>query len=250
MLIFSRSRKVINVVWAAAFGLRGGMRSRPAIYMDAGSRGGLSRQWHYLWRAGLIAPVFVETDPNAAAEIRARYPLSVVVETGIWSTEGDKTQYLTSQPGASSMFLPSPDPRLPDSIKTMLTIQKELNVPVVTAEAALSRLGIVPEIVKIDIQGAEIEALKGFGPLLYSVPCVELEVTFMRCYQNQPLFGEVYDYMADAGFGLFDLKVFGVHGTRNAVQANAFFCRKDIVSPRQRAVETLFLLANGFSYWP
>jgi FkbM family methyltransferase len=199
MLISSRLRKGMNVVRAAGFGLRAGMRSRPAIYMDAGSRGGLSRQWHYLWKAGCIAPVFIEPDPDAAAEIRASYPSSVVVQAGIWSTEGDKILHLTAQPGGSSIFLPRPDPRLPDAVKCMLTVQKEVNVSVVTAEAALNRLGIVPEIVKIDIQGGEIEALKGFGSLLHSIPCVELEVFFMRCYQDQPLFREVYDYMADAG---------------------------------------------------
>jgi FkbM family methyltransferase len=249
MPVFNRMRKAIGVVQAAAFGIRAGMLSRPAILVDIGGRGGLASSWRYLWKAGLVAPVFFEPEPEAAAEIRMRQPSAVVIQDGVWSTAGKKTLHVTSQPGCSSILLPMPDTRVPDPIKGMLRINQELSVNLVTAEAALSGLGIIPEIVKIDIQGGEIEALKGFGELLHSVFCVELEVSFMRCYQEQPLFGDIYDFMLDAGFGLFDVKVFGVAGTRNGVQANAFFCRKEIMSPRQKAVETLFVHANDFSYW-
>jgi hypothetical protein len=40
----------------------------------------------------------------------------------------------------------------------------------------------------------------------------------------------VVAFMFDAGFGLFHMQVFGVRGTRHAIQANAFFCRRQITS--------------------
>ena len=141
-----------------------------------------------------------------------------------------------------------PDTRIPDTVKPMLITEREITVNLVTAESALSSVGISPEIVKLDIQGAELEALKGFGELLRSVICIEMEVSFMRAYQDQPLVGNLYDFMFDAGFGLFDLKLFGVAGTRNSIEANAFFCRRELASDRQKAIEKLFMGASDFCY--
>jgi hypothetical protein len=143
-----------------------------------------------------------------------------------------------------------PDPRMPKHLKKMLSIDKTFSVESTRAETVLKDLGVVPEIVKIDVQGAEGEALKGFGSLFSSIFCCELEVSFMRSYREQPLFNDIFDFMIDSGFGLFDVKVFGVAGTRNSTQANAYFCRKDIDSSRQKLVERLFCSANDFTYRP
>ena len=247
-MIFGRVRRGVGLMEAAASALRAGMLNNPAVLIDVGARGGLSRSWHYLWRAGFVAPAFFEPDPTAAAEIRARSPSAVIIQQGLWSANVTKTLHITMEPGCSSILVPMPDTRIPDTLKRMLTTERELTVNLVTAESALSSMGISPEILKIDIQGAELEALKGFGKLLRSVICIEMEVSFMRAYRDQPLFGNLYDFMFDAGFGLFDLKLFGVAGTRNGIQANAFFCRRELTSDRQKAIEKLFMGASDFSY--
>jgi hypothetical protein len=89
--------------------------------------------------------------------------------------------------------------------------------------------------------------LRGFRSLLDQVSCCELEVAFTTTYEAQPTAQTVFEFMFDAGFGLFDLKVFGVRGTRHAIQANAYFCRRKVGSVRERCVETMFRLACGFS---
>jgi FkbM family methyltransferase len=250
MILMNRIRKSAGVASAVAFGMQGGLRSQPVVMVDIGGRGGLSRSWNLLWRAGLVKPVFFEPDPAAASQIARRHKSAIVIEKGVWSAEGREVLHVTSQPGCSSILVPEPDPRMPEALKRMLTIQKEVGVDLVRADAALTSLGLVPEVVKIDVQGGEMEVLKGFGSLLDSVNCCELEVSFLRGYQRQPLFDQVFEFMTDSGFGLFDLKVFGVAATRNGVQANAFFCRRDVISRRQRAVETLFRCASDFNYWP
>jgi FkbM family methyltransferase len=52
---------------------------------------------------------------------------------------------------------------MPKKLKEMLTIDREINVELVTAETALHGLGVIPEIVKIDVQGAEMEVLDFSG---------------------------------------------------------------------------------------
>jgi hypothetical protein len=130
-----------------------------------------------------------------------------------------------------------------------MRIAREAEVSYERADVELERRGIVPEIVKIDVQGGELEILRGFGQLLDNVWCCELEVSFLRGYRNQPLFDEIYEFMVDAGFGLFDMQVFGVAGTRNAVQSDSFFCRRQEASVRQKKVESVFRRVAGFSYW-
>ena len=197
-----------------------------------------------------MTPVFFEPDPTAASEIVARYAASaVVIKKAAWNAGTTKTLNVTAEPGCSSILTPMPDPRMPERVKKMLRMEKQFSVGTVRAETALTNLGVIPEIVKIDVQGGELEALKGFGTLFNSIFCCELEVSFMRGYSEQPLFTEIFNFMINSGFGLFDIKVFGVAGTRNSVQANAFFCRKEIASSRQNSVETLFRLANDFIYW-
>jgi len=251
MILINRISKGIGVLTAVAFGLRSGLRTKPAVLVDIGGRGGLSRSWHFLWGAGLVTPVFFEPDPAAASQIVASYKSSaIVIQKAAWSAETTKSLHVTSEPGSSSILAPKPDPRMPEQLKKMLRLDREFSVGSVRAETALTNLSVTPEIVKIDVQGGELEVLKGFGSLVNSIFCCELEVSFLRGYDKQPLFNEIFEFMIDSGFGLFDLKVFGVAGTRNAVQANAFFCRKDIRSARHKSVERLFRLANDFMYWP
>ena len=47
------------------------------------------------------------------------------------------------------------------------------------------------DIMKLDVQGAELEVLKGARGLLGGVRLIELEVAFNPIYKDQPLFGEI-----------------------------------------------------------
>jgi FkbM family methyltransferase len=249
MISMHRVGKALGVASAVVSGIGNGMRNKPAVLVDIGGRGGLGRSWYPLWRAGLVKPVFFEPDPDAASQILARHPSAVVIGKGVWSQEGRETLHLTAQPGCSSVLMPMPDPRMPEALRNMMAVERMISVDLVRAEDELGRLELAPEIVKVDVQGGELEVLKGFGSMLHSVYCCELEVSFLRGYRDQPLFDQVFEFMTDAGFGLFDLKVFGVAATRNGVQANAFFCRRDAGSSRQRSVEALFRHASDFMYW-
>ena len=55
---------------------------------------------------------------------------------------------------------------------------------------------------KLDIQGGELFALKGMQNNLSSCLGLEIEDEFSSLYENQPLFGEVYDYLNNLGFEL------------------------------------------------
>jgi FkbM family methyltransferase len=58
---------------------------------------------------------------------------------------------------------------------------------------------------KLNIQGGELNVLRGAGPLLGSVLGLFVEQTFSATYVGAPLFGEVYEFIRTAGFSMFDI---------------------------------------------
>jgi hypothetical protein len=53
---------------------------------------------------------------------------------------------------------------------------------------------------KLDVQGAEIDVLRGATEVLKSVLVVQTEVEFVPMYVGQPLFGDVDQALRNAGF--------------------------------------------------
>lgn len=66
------------------------------------------------------------------------------------------------------------------------------------------------DFVKIDIQGAELDVMKGGAAALKSTLSIVSEVEFVPMYEGQPLFGDVCEYLAETG--LMFHKFLGVSG--------------------------------------
>ncbi|WP_434625540.1 FkbM family methyltransferase [Azospirillum sp. B2RO_4] len=59
-----------------------------------------------------------------------------------------------------------------------------------------------PVLLKLDVQGGELQALQGAGRLLAAVDHVYVEVSFLPLYDGQPLAHAVVEHLAGQGFGL------------------------------------------------
>ena len=62
----------------------------------------------------------------------------------------------------------------------------------------------VSNILKLDVQGFELEVLQGANRILENAVSVELEVEFQELYKNQPLFGEISNFLNSKGFVFVD----------------------------------------------
>src|SRR5262249_46937245 len=216
-----------------------GLRKVPLSFWDVGARGGLSRPVEFLYRFGLVRPAFFEPDPVEARTLTQSYRLCSVFNYALSDKDGYATLYLTREPGCSSLLRPL----------GLLEIVDTQTVPTTRADTLLksAACGWNPEIVKLDVQGCELAVLEGFGELLDSVVCLETEVSLRKIYEKQPLIESVTEFLMDNGFGLIDLRVFGVRSTRAALQANAFFVRRELRSEREAAVERVFNSLNRIS---
>lgn len=59
---------------------------------------------------------------------------------------------------------------------------------------------------KIDTQGYELEVLKGASEFLKKVKVIQLEMSLIELYENEPLFLEVTNFLSDLGFSLVSLE--------------------------------------------
>lgn len=62
-----------------------------------------------------------------------------------------------------------------------------------------------PDMIKADVQGFEIEVLKGAEKCLENTELLLLEVSYRRIYQNGPLAHEIISYVGSRGFRIFDI---------------------------------------------
>jgi FkbM family methyltransferase len=59
------------------------------------------------------------------------------------------------------------------------------------------------DLIKLDVQGAELEILESGTDALNGVVCVEVEVVFYPIYENQPLFADIDAFLRKQGFTFY-----------------------------------------------
>ena len=82
------------------------------------------------------------------------------------------------------------------------------------------------DLLKLDVQGAELLILEGSKNTLKRTEFVLLEVNIVQYNKDSPLFAEVIKYMDDIGFIVFD--IIEIHPYNNyLLQIDILFSRKD-----------------------
>lgn len=67
-----------------------------------------------------------------------------------------------------------------------------------------------PDLIKLDVQGYEIEALKGAEECLRSAELILVEVSYRRVYERGPLAHEVIAHLGSRGFRIYDICTYSV----------------------------------------
>lgn len=84
-------------------------------------------------------------------------------------------------------------------------------------------------ILKIDVQGAEIDVLDGLGNYINYFELVILETSVQQYNKNAPLFDEVIDYMKNKNFRLYDIFDLKRLGEKKSflIQCDVIFIKKN-----------------------
>jgi FkbM family methyltransferase len=98
-------------------------------------------------------------------------------------------------------------------------------VPMATLDGLVAAGAVLaPDLIKLDVQGYELEVLRGGNRSLAAARAVICEVSFRAFYERQALFPEVLSYLAERGFRLHAFGPSLVPGEPLS-QADALFLR-------------------------
>src|SRR6185436_9145099 len=77
---------------------------------------------------------------------------------------------------------------------------------VVPLDEVAAREHLRPDCLKVDVQGAELDVLRGGSSILKNLKLIELEVEFNHQYKGQALFSEIDLFLRQHGFALLGLR--------------------------------------------
>ena len=97
--------------------------------------------------------------------------------------------------GASSLFVATADYPMEKYV------QRRISVQAITLADWLNNQPFEQiDVIWMDLQGAELKALKGLGEKIHSVKAIYSEVAFQQIYNEQPLVTELETYLLEHGF--------------------------------------------------
>lgn len=173
--------------------------------IDVGARGGIDRRWtpHY----SKMEVMAFEPDPTECTALNTRpFPYSVrFLPFALGAADGQQaTLRICKQPGCSSLLQPNTEFCKQYFYGPAMEVVDELQVTLHRMDTVCK--DFVPDVIKVDTQGTELDILRGAGKLLDDAMAVELEVEFVPQYLGQSLFSDVDSFMRQQGFMLRGLR--------------------------------------------
>ena len=207
--------------------------SKGLCMLDVGAAEGAPSRWQPY--ASLVDYVAVEPDSRSTSALRSAesegFKSRHVVTQGLWSRSGNMNLHLCRKPMASSIYMPNHEfaSRFPDAERFEVVGRESIRVTTLDDLAESNSLRF--DAIKLDVQGAEYEVLRGAGTSVASVLAIECEIEFAELYLGQPLADQVTGLISSHGLDLLDyLYLYRWHpeqfdGTGQLVFADALYMR-------------------------
>lgn len=183
-------------------------------------------------------------------ERTSRYSNVVLTEKAVTDKDGSisffpinkektTTTWADGNQGASSLFRASGKYKIEDYV------QDEDVVEGITLKSFMDVKEIdAVDIIWMDVQGAELMAMKGLGDRINSVSIIQSEVEFVEIYKNQPLFEDLRDYLIARDFEFVGFN-FVSRYSGDAVFVNKMHLTQSI---RKKCNESLIQNKNAVQY--
>jgi FkbM family methyltransferase len=129
----------------------------------------------------------------------ARHPGWRAENVAIGAAEGRATLHVAGN-SVSSSLLPMLEAHLLSAPESAYVAEEQ--VPVLTLDDLCRSVDCAGEAIflKLDVQGGEMDALRGGPEVLRRVRALEIEMSLVPLYDGQPLLPEVASFLIDAGF--------------------------------------------------
>lgn len=172
----------------------------PSVILDGGA-------YHGLWtvQAASLFPgakfILVEPNPSLKPIIQKNIsqiaPAPVIVQAALGSAVGKATLNLwrsaDADPGASLLSHVSGP------------ASQNIDVDVTTIDEICRGNGLSPDLIKLDLQGGELAALKGATLALQTCECLVVEFSCLKAYIDRTTPRDLLGFMGDQDFCLYDI---------------------------------------------
>lgn len=200
------------------------------IIFDVGAFQGNTVNTYTRLFPGALVHAF-EPTPAVYETLAARYANTPTVEThqaAVGATDGQCTFHMASEhPTFNSTFALIPNKREAKEQNDQIVVD------MVALDAFCTRHHIEEiDAIKFDIQGGELDALRGASGLLsaHKIGCVYMECQIVPLYEGQPLIHDLLSIMHDFGYALYDFYHF-----KYSSQGQVRWCDGLFISPQLQA---------------
>jgi FkbM family methyltransferase len=171
--------------------------------------------------------VWIEAQPDLVRNLELRFKgdtSQAVVSAAVWSTNDEIVDFQVASNSESSSIL---------DLKLHSVLYPEVKQIDLIQLRTRTLDSIIPagdsiDFVNIDIQGAELEALKGATRILSAAKWVYLEVNDTELYKNCPLLSEIDFFMENKGYVRVAKRMWLDHGWGDALYIRSSLLRTSI----------------------
>ncbi len=170
---------------------------QPATVIDVGVAAGTPELYRAFPQAALVlVEPLEEFAESCAAALASRRGVSVLAAAGPADGTATLNVHVDHLDG-SSLFPETMGPGFDGRQRPISTVR----IDTVVRESGFQG----PFVLKVDVQGAELEVLDGAPRTLLDCQLVLLEVSLYEFMRGAPQLGDVVGYMADRAFSVFDI---------------------------------------------
>jgi len=151
-------------------------------------------------------------------------------QLGVGAADGNLTFNVLADSKVSNSFL-APDPKAWETLKYHTGDVTQIAVPVTTVDSYMKSRAIDDVfLAKIDVQGYELELLRGAEQCLPKIRHIFIESGIERLYHGAPRFTEVFEFLTARGFHLMAMRAWH-RGNHVLKETDMLFRRDDLAPP-------------------
>ena len=182
--------------------------------------------------AGVQMVYLFEAESSAIRKLKSNYGSEsrvIIFEGAVASEAGESKKFHVLNHGSSSLL--APDLNYLKRILPDFQIENEIQVQTITLDSSLRNYWgqwdktRLESLVILDIQGGELDAIKGAPELLEKVGWIQAEVSTAQLYQDQNTLNQLDEYLKGKGFNRVSLRIYP---ERN--HGDALYFRPDLIT--------------------
>ena len=175
-------------------------------FVDVGAMGGTRPKWET--KTNFYFSILFEPNSNSYKQlIENKKENEIIINSGLSNEKGSILLNICNSEGASSAFEPNYEflKLFNDDQRFHIKSKENMNTDTLDNQLLKNKIKQL-DFMKIDVQGSELNVLKGSTNSLKNIIGLEIECEISELYSNQPLLGNILEFLSSKEFHLFDLK--------------------------------------------